>query len=63
LSQRIDVSIEENPSAAGYALRGDILAAQGKCSEAVPAFDQALKLDPQNARALQGMKTCQEKKP
>jgi tetratricopeptide (TPR) repeat protein len=61
--ESVDVSIQENPSAAAYALRGDILAAQGKCAEAVPAFDQALKLEPQNARALQGMKTCPEKRP
>lgn len=54
----VDISIEENPSAAAYALRGDILVAQGKCSEAVSAFDQALTLDPQNARALQGTKAC-----
>jgi tetratricopeptide (TPR) repeat protein len=61
--ESVDASIDENPSAAAYALRGDILAAQGKCPEAVEAFNQALKLDPQNARALQGMKTCPEKKP
>jgi tetratricopeptide (TPR) repeat protein len=61
--ENVDVSIEENPSSAAYALRGDILVAQGKCSEATSAFEQALKLDPQNARALQGMKTCKEKKP
>jgi tetratricopeptide (TPR) repeat protein len=61
--ENVDVSIEMYPSAAAYALRGDILVAQGKCSEAVSAFDQALKLDPQNARAVEGIKTCQEKKP
>ena len=61
--ESVDASIQENPSAAAYALRGGILAAQGKCSDAVPAFDQALKLEPQNTRALEGMKSCQEKKP
>ena len=61
--ENVDASIAENPSAAAYALRGDILAAQGNCPEAVSAFGQALKLDPQNARALQGMKTCPEQKP
>ncbi len=61
--ENVDASIERGPSAAAYALRGDILAAQGKCAEAVPAFNQALKLDPQNDRALQGLKTCPEKKP
>jgi tetratricopeptide (TPR) repeat protein len=62
--ENVDVSIERNPSvAAAYALRGDILIAQGKCPEAVSAFDRALQLDPRDARALQGMKTCQQKKP
>ncbi len=60
--ENVDISIEKNPSAAAYSLRGDILVAQHKCSEAVSAFDQALKLEPQNASALQGMKTCQEKR-
>ncbi len=59
--ENVAASIEMNPSAAAYAMRGEILAAQGKCSEAVSAFDQALKLDSQNARALQGIKTCQER--
>jgi tetratricopeptide (TPR) repeat protein len=58
--ENVDISIQENPSAAAYALRGEILLAQGKCSEALPAFEQALKLDPQNARALQAMKSCKE---
>jgi len=61
--ENVAASIEENPSAAAYALRGDILAAQGKCPEAIPSYNEALKLDPQNPRALQGMKTCQDKKP
>jgi tetratricopeptide (TPR) repeat protein len=59
--ENVDASIERSPSAAAYSLRGEILSAQGKCSESVPAFEQALKLEPQNARALQGMKTCQQK--
>jgi tetratricopeptide (TPR) repeat protein len=58
--ESVDASIERNPSAAAYALRGDILVAQGKCSEAVSAFEEALKLEPQNARALQGIKTCRK---
>ena len=32
--ENVDASIAENPSAAAYALRGDILAAQGNCPEA-----------------------------
>jgi tetratricopeptide (TPR) repeat protein len=61
--ENVDASIAENPSAAAYALRGDILAIQGNCPEAATAYGQALKLDPQNARALQGMKACPEQKP
>ena len=61
--ENVDASIEENPSATAYALRGDILAAQGNCPEAASAYSQALKLDPQNACALQGMKGCEERKP
>ena len=61
--ENVDASIAENPSAAAYALRGDILAAQGNCPEAAAAYGQALKLDPQNARALQGIKACPEQKP
>ena len=61
--ESVDVSIEKSPSAAAYALRGEILSAQSKCSEAVSAFEQALKLEPQNARALHGMETCEGKKP
>lgn len=59
--ENVAASIEMNPSAAAYAMRGEILVAQGNCSEAVPAFDQALKLDPQNTRALQGIKSCQQR--
>lgn len=61
--ENVDASIAENPSAAAYALRADILAAQGNCPEAATAYGQALKLDPQNARALQGIKVCPEQTP
>jgi tetratricopeptide (TPR) repeat protein len=56
--ESVDLSIDKNPSAAAYALRGEILVVQGKCLEAATAFNAALKLDPQNARALHGLKTC-----
>ena len=60
--ESVDRSIEKDPGlAAAWALRGDILLAQGKCSEAIPAFDQALKLDPQDARTLHGRTNCREK--
>ena len=60
--ESVNVSIEKDPGlAAAYTLRGEILLAQDKCSDALPAFEQALKLDPHDARALQGKKSCQEK--
>lgn len=44
------------PSAAAWALRGEILAARGSCPEAVQAFDAALKIEPANPVALEGKK-------
>jgi predicted negative regulator of RcsB-dependent stress response len=58
--ESVNASIEKSPTAAAYALRGDILAAQGKCSEALADFDKALQLDPQNARAVEGAKSCRK---
>ena len=59
--ESVNVSIEKAPDlAAAHALRGDILAAQGLFSEALEAFESALKLDSQDVRALQGMKSCKE---
>jgi tetratricopeptide (TPR) repeat protein len=46
------------PSAAAYALQGQILAADRNCGDALRAWDAALKLDPKNAEALEGKKTC-----
>ena len=48
----------ERTSAPAHALLGEILAAQGKCADAVQAFGSALKLDPGNARAQQGIEGC-----
>jgi tetratricopeptide (TPR) repeat protein len=39
-------------------LAGQVLAAQGKCAEALPLFDAALKIDPADAVAQQGRKGC-----
>ncbi len=64
--ESVKASIEKDPTlAAAHALQGDILAAKGNCLEALQAFDQALRLDPADARALEGNKACQgnEKKP
>ncbi len=46
------------PSAAAWSLRGQILAAQGKCPDALRAFDEALKLEPASAVAIEGRKGC-----
>ncbi len=46
------------PSAAGYALQGEILAAMGRCPDAARAFDAALKLEPAHAAASEGKKRC-----
>jgi hypothetical protein len=57
--ESVKTSIEKDPIlAAAHALHGDILAAQGRCSEALQAFDQALRLDPADARAFEGKKAC-----
>lgn len=40
-----------SPSAAAYALQGEILAALGKCPDAARAFEAALKIEPGNAVA------------
>lgn len=47
--------------AAGHALAGTVLAAQGKCGEARKSFEEALKLEPKNAAATDGMKACEGK--
>jgi tetratricopeptide (TPR) repeat protein len=46
------------PSAAAWTLRGEILAGQRKCPDALQAFDEALKIEPANAVALGGKKSC-----
>jgi len=51
-------SLEIAPSAAAWALEGEAFAAEGKCAEAVRAFDAALKLDAANPAALAGRKAC-----
>lgn len=44
------------PSAAAWALRGEILAGRGRCAEAEQAFEAALKIEPANAVAVEGKK-------
>jgi len=53
-------SLAQNPTAAAWALRGRILAAQGNRAEALAAFAAALKLDPQDSNALEGIKACKD---
>ncbi len=57
----VAVSIERNPTADAYLLRGDILVAQEKCAEAAAAYAEALKLAPANARAKAGPGPCPAK--
>ena len=51
-------SISIAPSAAAWALEGEIFAAEGKCAEAGAAFESALKLDPKEPAALAGRGGC-----
>jgi len=47
--------------AAAHSLLGRALAAQGKCAEAVKSFDEGLRLEPRNAAAAEGKKSCSGK--
>ncbi len=51
-------SLAIGPTADAYALQGEILAAKGKCPDALRAFDAALKIEPANSVALDGKKSC-----
>ncbi len=46
------------PTAPAYALQGQITAAGGDCEAARLLFDQALKIDPAEPAAIQGLKGC-----
>ena len=56
----IQKSLGKNPTASAHSLRGQILAAQGKSPEAAAAFEAALKLEPKNSAALEGIKVAKE---
>jgi len=56
--EEIQKSLAIAPSAAALALQGEILAATGKCPEALLAFEGALKIEPANPVALDGRKSC-----
>jgi len=51
-------SLEIAPTAAGWRLEGDIFAAEGKCGEAMAAFEAALALDPNDSAARTGRERC-----
>jgi tetratricopeptide (TPR) repeat protein len=51
-------AMEKAPSAAAFALIGDVYAAQGRCPDALKQYEQALKLDAADATALAGQKAC-----
>jgi len=55
----LDKSLAAAPSAAAWALKGEILAAGGDCQAALRAFEAALKIDPADSVALQGRQACQ----
>lgn len=60
--ENVKAGIEKDPAfAAAHALQGDILAALGRCPEALPCYEQALQLDPSGARAIEGKKACEGK--
>lgn len=56
--EEVQKSLAILPGADAYAMQGEILASQGKCPEAVRAFDAALKIEPDHAVAKTGKQTC-----
>jgi tetratricopeptide (TPR) repeat protein len=54
------IAAEKEPALAGaHAVMGRALVGQGKCQQALAAFDQALKLDPGSAQAAEGKRACE----
>jgi len=59
--ENVNKSIEKDATVAdAYALKGQIFAVQGNKDAARGAFAEALKLDPANASALEGMKASEK---
>ena len=56
----IQKSLDQHPTADAYSLRGRILGAQGNRPEALAAFEAALKLDPADITAQEGIKACKD---
>ncbi len=60
--EQAKIAVEKGPNvAAAHAILGSALAAGGDCKGAMAAFEQALKLDKGDARALEGKKGCEGK--
>lgn len=57
--QRVRKSLELDPGfASSHELLGQILSAQGKCAEAIPAFNQALAINASSVSAKEGLARC-----
>jgi tetratricopeptide (TPR) repeat protein len=57
--ENVRKSLDKDPMLApAHALLGQILLAQERCADAIPAFDQALALEPDNASAREGLARC-----
>lgn len=57
--ENVRKSLDKDPLAApAHALLGQVLFAQGKCVEAIPAFQQALSIDAASASAKEGLEQC-----
>jgi tetratricopeptide (TPR) repeat protein len=54
-------ALEKAPSAAAFALIGDVHAARGDCAQALQQYEQALKLDPAEEHAVAGKAACAAK--
>jgi tetratricopeptide (TPR) repeat protein len=62
-AEQARIALEKEPTmAAAHALLGRALAGQGKCVAALPAFDQALRLDPGSASAAEGKRGCEARR-
>jgi tetratricopeptide (TPR) repeat protein len=56
--EEVEKGLAVASTAAALALKGEILAAMGRCPDALLAFDAALKIEPANSVALDGRKGC-----
>jgi len=56
--EEVRKSLAFAPGADAYGLQGEILAALGRCPEALRAFEAALKIEPANAAAKDGKRSC-----